>query len=104
MPVSNKIDGLSPAPPRGVGETRAAPRRAGADDRPVGAVAGGDTVKLTGHAEQLRELERHIAGLPVADAQRVQDVRQALTDGSYRVDPAAIAAKLLQVERSYAKA
>jgi len=47
---------------------------------------------------RLRKLESTLAQLPVVDRQRVEATRQAIADGSYRVDPARVAEKLLAFE------
>ena len=58
----------------------------------------GDTVALTDAAQQLARLESQIREQPVVDTQRVQQVREALDEGTYRVDARGVAEKLLQFE------
>ena len=57
-----------------------------------------DTVSLSDNAVQLGKLENTAISTPVVDAQRVEQVKQAIKDGSYEVDPAKIADKLMQFE------
>ena len=57
-----------------------------------------DTVKLTDAAQQLNRLESQIREQPVVDAQRVDQVRQAVEDGTYQVDARGVAQKLMQFE------
>lgn len=65
---------------------------------PTATVSAGDTFSLTDKAAQLRALEAQIATLPVVDAQRVQDVQHSLSTGTYEVEPARVADKMLQFE------
>lgn len=57
-----------------------------------------DTVSLSENAVQLGKLDNNAVSTPVVDAQRVEQVKQAIKDGSYEVDPAKIADKLMQFE------
>ena len=64
----------------------------------TGAGTSDDTVKLSGVAELARVVARQLAsGAPVDEA-RVQEIRQAIADGSYTVDPARIARKLIDAD------
>lgn len=51
-------------------------------------------------SENLREMERAVADIPVVDAQRVALVRKALLEGTYKVDPECVADKLIQFEKT----
>lgn len=62
--------------------------------------AGSDTVSLTGTAAKLRQLEAALSELPVADNERIDSVKRAVTNGTYEIDPHRIAAKMLDFERS----
>ena len=57
-----------------------------------------DSVSLTDTPARMRELESALSGLPPVDSQRVQEIRKALADGSYRPDPQRVADKLLSIE------
>ncbi len=96
-----EITGLPTPPPQ------AAPdKSAGAAEQRPAAVAGqeesgrsaSDTLNLTDTAAQLRRLEKHLATLPSDSTQRVESIRQAVTSGTYQVNPARIADKLLGFE------
>lgn len=99
MPID--INGLPPAspPPSGdkprVKEGHQAP---GTTSARAGDVAQTDTVSLTDEASRLAELERTLANIPVVDAKRVEEIKQAVSDGSYRVDPVRVADKLSAFE------
>lgn len=61
---------------------------------------GSDTVNFTQRASQLEQLERSVSSLPVVDTQRVESIRKAIADGSFEVDPARTADKLVQFEEA----
>ena len=65
---------------------------------------GGDQLKLSSQAAQLQALEAEIANLPVVDTQRVQDVQRTLATGSFQVEPARVADKVLTFEAGLARA
>lgn len=54
-----------------------------------------DEVSLTAHALQMRMLEELAEKAPVVDAERVEEIRQAIIEGRLKVDSEAIASKLL---------
>ncbi len=57
-----------------------------------------DTVSLSDNAVQLGKLENSAISSPVIDTKRVEEVKQAIKDGTYEADPAKIADKLMQFE------
>jgi len=63
-----------------------------------GKSSNADTVSLSDNAVQLGKLDNTVISTPVVDTQRVEQVKQAIKDGSYEVDPAKIADKLMQFE------
>ena len=63
-----------------------------------GKSSNADTVSLSDNAVQLGKLNDTVKSTPVVDTQRVEQVKQAIKDGSYEVDPAKIADKLMQFE------
>ncbi|WP_433851575.1 flagellar biosynthesis anti-sigma factor FlgM [Stenotrophomonas nitritireducens] len=95
--MSQKIDGgiTAGAQVRPVATpTKAAPA-GGPEARPVEAA---DSVRLTGEATTLQALQRELSTAPAIDTARVQAVREALENGSYRIDPDAIARRMLDLD------
>lgn len=57
-----------------------------------------DVVQLTDLGARLQELTQAVAEVSEVDHARVTQVRQALTDGAYQVEPEVIAEKLIAME------
>jgi negative regulator of flagellin synthesis FlgM len=57
-----------------------------------------DRVQLSNQASQLQALEAKVSSLPVVDTQRVQDVQRTLATGSFQIEPARVADKMLRFE------
>ncbi|WP_373186067.1 flagellar biosynthesis anti-sigma factor FlgM [Halopseudomonas sp.] len=55
-------------------------------------------VQLSAQAQQLQAVEERLRELPVVDSERVSQIRQAISDGTYQVDSGRIADKLLALE------
>ena len=62
------------------------------------ATSSSDLLNLTGQAQTLKALEQDLAKSPEFDAERVAELKQALSSGQYRVDARTIAEKLLAME------
>lgn len=60
--------------------------------------APADTVSLTAAGARVQELQEQVATVPVVNAQRVQEVKQALARGTHEIDPARVADKLVRFE------
>lgn len=102
--MPNKISGTSsdPAP---IGAGRPA-------DRVRDAIGGGASapapasnaptgeVHITDSASQLATLEQTLRSLPAVDQARVAQVRTAIEQGAYTVQPQQVADQLLQLEHS----
>ena len=73
---------------------------AGSGEAGTTAKAGGAStgVQITDSARQLAALEQAIRELPDVDEARVNEIRSAIADGSYKVSPDRIAEKLLRME------
>jgi negative regulator of flagellin synthesis FlgM len=99
--MTHKIEGAPAAARTGdVARTVVPPRAGAARDEPVAAAAAADSVRLTGEAEGLQALERQLGAAPAGiDLARVNALRAALADGSYRVDAQQVADRMLRLER-----
>lgn len=80
------------APQRGQAEEAAASQTSKSTNR--------DSVSLTPAAQLLRDAESRVANEPVVDPQRVSATREALHNGSFEINPARIADKLVGMEQS----
>lgn len=58
----------------------------------------GDSVSITNTAGMLKHMEATLSSVPVVDQQRVADIKQALSNGTFNVNPDRIAAKMLNLE------
>ena len=55
-------------------------------------------VSLTDTAAKLQQLQAQIANQPVVDSQRVESVKKAISDGSFKIDSNRIAGKMAEFE------
>lgn len=100
--MSQKIEGS--LPPQAVRSTVQVGRAAATGaERPesVEAARAGDSLRLTGEATGLQALQRELSTAPAIDAQRVAEVRQALENGTYKIDPARIADRMIEMDRQF---
>jgi negative regulator of flagellin synthesis FlgM len=59
---------------------------------------GNDSVRITDTASRLQSLEARVREASPVDAQRVEQVRQAVTDGTYQVNHERLAERLIAFE------
>jgi negative regulator of flagellin synthesis FlgM len=59
-----------------------------------------DQVELSPGARDLQNIESRIREMPDVNQERVTQIKEALRDGSYSVDPSRLAAKIVQFESS----
>ncbi len=64
----------------------------------TGTSSTADTVSLSDNAVQLGKIDNSVIAAPVVDTQRVEQIKQAIENGSYEVDAKKIADKLTQFE------
>lgn len=104
--MTSKIEGGLPPPVRAaeLAGNAATQARAGGDrSQPVGAAPAADSLRLTGEAAGLQALQRELAGPADIDLARVNEVRAAIADGSYKVDAQEIAGRMLALESELAR-
>lgn len=58
----------------------------------------GSDVKITDTASKLRQLEAKIASQPVVDTHKVESIKKAIADGTYRVNSSRTAEKMAAFE------
>lgn len=59
-----------------------------------------DSVTITPYAAKLQAAERQLKAVPVVDVERVEELRNAIKNGEYEIDPAKIADKFISLESS----
>ena len=62
------------------------------------APASQDSVVLSNEAQSLKQLETKIVASSDVDTAKVNEIRQAIADGSYSIDPERIAQKILDFD------
>lgn len=70
---------------------------------PSSPARAGDSVALTGEAQAMQQLEQRVRDESGVDDAKVAELRRILAQGLYNADPQAIAARLMQLERSLGK-
>jgi negative regulator of flagellin synthesis FlgM len=66
--------------------------------------AGGPRVELSPLGSQLAGIEASLATVPVFDAQRVEEIKLAISEGRFKVNPDVIADKLLETVQDLIRA
>lgn len=61
--------------------------------------AGSSPVSITDQARRLASLEQAVQRLPVVNEARVAEIRGAIEDGRYQINPERIADQLLRAEQ-----
>jgi len=66
-----------------------------------GSHAQGDTVSITDMAGRLRSLEQKLASQPDIDQAHINQVREAIARGEYKVNPDRVADKMMNFEADF---
>jgi negative regulator of flagellin synthesis FlgM len=102
--VSAKISGLDSKQTVSVGASRSVQRpqdaASGGASSAQGSPSGSDDVQITGAARQLATLEQAVRDLPAVNEGRVTQLRTAIEQGTYTVQPEHIADRLIQLEQA----
>ncbi|MDD2686410.1 MAG: flagellar biosynthesis anti-sigma factor FlgM [Gallionella sp.] len=93
-----KIDKNSkPLPPTLNDGARTAKNKAGGQTAPTR--QDSTSVSLGSTASQLNSMENSMASVPVADAAKVAEIKQAISDGRFKVNSEVVADRLIQTVR-----
>ena len=77
-----------------------AARGAPAAGLPASTATASDSVKLTETATRLQQLDELLANAPAIDRARVDQLRQSIAEGRYKMDAVHVADKLIALERT----
>lgn len=97
-----KINGggsIKPVSPTGVADVtpgKASGPQAGAAPAPAR-----DKVEINSVSAQLAQLEKVLSEMGVVDSARVESIKQAISEGRFRIDSDVVADKLLATVREY---
>jgi negative regulator of flagellin synthesis FlgM len=103
--VTPKISGISKsepvAPAKASGSSTAVTEKSQSEGSAAASSTAqtADHVTLTDSARSLQKIEEAVAKTPVVNAQKVADVKHAISSGTYKIDAGRIANKLLNFER-----
>ena len=102
--MTDKISGISTAelvakPAGSSSNAVATDKSLGEGSAAAAAAQTGDHVTLTDSARTLQRVEEAVARTPVVNADKVAAVKQAISAGTYKVEPGRVADKLMQYER-----
>lgn len=100
MAVSN-INGLNGAPLRSGGGKTAGAQAAQKPASGEAAASPPPVADSLKGSERLRALEASVAKTPEVNVERVNALKQAIADGSYQVNTAKLADKLVEMESSF---
>lgn len=102
--MSQKIEGNLPTAATLRTATVGSKIASAGEDRaaPVAATPPTDSVKLTGEATNLQALQRELSQSSAIDTGRVQAVKEALQNGSYSINPDAIASRMMDLNQQLA--
>ncbi|MGV6859288.1 MAG: flagellar biosynthesis anti-sigma factor FlgM [bacterium] len=64
-------------------------------------VAGEDSVVLTEAARKLVDAEMEVASSPVVDRARIEEIKNAIAQGSFKPNAEKIASKLIELEMGF---
>lgn len=91
-----KIEGTGkPIGPAASSGSRSAPTAAAS----TSSTPSGAKVDISGLSSRLRELEATIANVPVVDSARVDEIKQAISDGRFKVNADRVADSLIESVR-----
>lgn len=95
-----KIDKPSkplPTSPAGEGAAHAAARGKGKGSTPISSQQSGSTsVSLGSTTAKLQSMESSMANSPIADAGKVSEIRQAISEGRFKVNSEIVADRLIE--------
>ncbi|MBI3525176.1 MAG: flagellar biosynthesis anti-sigma factor FlgM [Betaproteobacteria bacterium] len=81
------------------GANRGGAAKAGAARQPAAPESAGSDVALSPLSARLQQIEGSLASAPAVNSERVAEIRQAIAQGSFKIDPSKIADGLIDSVR-----
>lgn len=94
----NGLNSSQSTPARGKGKVQGTSMESPASSGAPVKVDSTDQVKLSQQAKTLQQLETELSGFPEVNPEKIELIRRALREGNYEVDPARLAAKIVNFE------
>lgn len=92
MKIDNSVGSVGGLPS---GESRPRPGKSSTPST----TASGEKVELSSLSARMQEIEATLANVPVADANRIAEIKQAMAEGRFKVDASKVADGLIQSVR-----
>lgn len=92
MKIDNSVGSVGGLPS---GESRPRPGKSSTPS----STASGEKVELSSLSARMQEVEAALANVPVADANRIAEIKQAMAEGRFQVDASKVADGLIESVR-----
>lgn len=89
MKIDNSVGSVSGLP---AGDSRQRPGKSASSPT----APAGDKVELSSLSARMQEIEAALANVPVTDAGRIAEIKQAMAEGRFQVDASKVADGLIQ--------
>ena len=99
--MSNEIKLSNATPMLGARKPQAKSVTPDGTPAPSGHVAAGDRVNMSDTASRLQKIEEQLSAMPDINHAKVAEIKKAIADGTFSIDPKAIADKLVDFETSF---
>ncbi|MDX5298662.1 MAG: flagellar biosynthesis anti-sigma factor FlgM [Gammaproteobacteria bacterium] len=96
---SNKLNTQRNARAETQAPARPQPQPSAESDKAVQAGMRGDNVSLSSQVKGLKQMEERLRDQPEVDDSRVENIRKALSDGSFKIDAEKLAQKMLEFDK-----
>ena len=83
------------------GQSVAAPKPGTAEEAAASAKSGADTVQISARGQMLNRLQNQVGKDAPINREKVESLKAAIADGSYKVDAQAIAKRMLESDQLF---
>lgn len=83
------------------GQNVAAPKAGSAAEATANAKSGGDTVQISAQGQMLNRIQSQVGKEPPVNRDKVEALKAAIADGSYKPDAQAIAKRMIESDQLF---